>query len=40
MFFSFSLFSGQAPAYVVSFLGLVPLIFFAQYRALVRAAIR
>ena len=33
MFFSFSLFSGQAPAYVVSFVGLIPLIFFAQYRA-------
>ncbi|HCQ64019.1 MAG TPA: DUF898 domain-containing protein [Rhodobacteraceae bacterium] len=33
MFFSFSLFAGQAPAYVVSFVGLVPLIFFAQYRA-------
>jgi len=33
MFFSFSLFSGEAPAYAVSFIGLVPLIFFAQYRA-------
>jgi len=33
MFLSFSLFSGQAPAYLVSFLGLVPMIFFAQYRA-------
>ena len=33
MFFSFSLFSGQTPAYVVSFIGLLPIIFFAQYRA-------
>ncbi len=33
MFFSFSLFAGQAPAYVVTFVGLAPLIFFAQYRA-------
>lgn len=33
MFFSFSLFRGEAPAYVVSFVGLVPVIFFAQYRA-------
>lgn len=33
MFLSFSLFSGQAPAYAVSFLGLVPIVFFAQYRA-------
>jgi uncharacterized membrane protein YjgN (DUF898 family) len=33
MFFSFSLFSGEAPAYVVSFVGLAPMIFFAQYRA-------
>ena len=33
MFFSFSLFAGQAPAYAVSFIGFLPLIFFAQYRA-------
>ncbi len=33
MFFSFSLFEGQAPAYAVSFVGLLPIIFFAQYRA-------
>jgi uncharacterized membrane protein YjgN (DUF898 family) len=33
MFVSFSVFSGEAPAYVVSFIGLVPMIFFAQYRA-------
>lgn len=33
MFFSFSLFNGEAPAYLLSFLGLVPLFFFAHYRA-------
>jgi uncharacterized membrane protein YjgN (DUF898 family) len=33
MFLSFSLFGGDAPAYLLSFLGLVPMIFFAQYRA-------
>ncbi|GGD24116.1 DUF898 domain-containing protein [Sinisalibacter lacisalsi] len=33
MFLSFSLFKGEAPAYLLSFLGLVPIIFFAQYRA-------
>lgn len=33
MFFSFSLFKGEAPAYVISFLGLVPIFFFAHYRA-------
>ncbi|MAM63769.1 DUF898 family protein [Maritimibacter sp. UBA3975] len=33
MFFSFSLFSGNAPAYVVSVIGITPMIFFAQYRA-------
>ena len=33
MFFSFSLFEGNSPAYALSFLGLVPIIFFAQYRA-------
>ncbi|GKY88527.1 DUF898 family protein [Sinisalibacter aestuarii] len=33
MFFSFSLFNGEAPAYAVSFIGLAPVIFFAQYRA-------
>lgn len=33
MFFSFSLFNGEAPAYAVSFLGLVPMFFFAHYRA-------
>lgn len=33
MFFSFSLFQGNAPAYVVSLIGVTPLIFFAQYRA-------
>lgn len=33
MFFSFSLFSGNAPAYAVSVVGLVPIFFFAQYRA-------
>jgi len=33
MFFSFSLFQGGAPAYALSFVGLVPIYFFAQYRA-------
>ena len=33
MFLSFSLFEGQGQAYVVSFVGLAPMIFFAQYRA-------
>jgi len=33
MFLSFSVFRGDAPAYLLSFLGLVPMIFFAQYRA-------
>lgn len=33
MFFSFSLFQGNAPAYAVSLVGVTPLIFFAQYRA-------
>lgn len=33
MFFSFSLFQGNAPAYAVSLVGITPLIFFAQYRA-------
>ncbi|MBV7408485.1 DUF898 family protein [Maritimibacter sp. DP1N21-5] len=33
MFFSFSLFKGNAPAYIVSVIGLTPMIFFAQYRA-------
>ncbi|TYB80078.1 DUF898 family protein [Maritimibacter fusiformis] len=33
MFFSFSLFAGNAPAYAVSVVGLVPIFFFAQYRA-------
>jgi len=33
MFFSFSLFKSEAPAYAVSFLGLVPIFFFAHYRA-------
>lgn len=33
MFFSFSLFSGETPATVISFVGLAPVFFFAQYRA-------
>jgi len=33
MFLSFSFFKGDAPAYLLSFLGLAPMIFFAQYRA-------
>jgi hypothetical protein len=33
MFFSFSLFEGNSPAYLLSFLGLMPMYFFAQYRA-------
>ncbi|MCB1337912.1 MAG: DUF898 family protein [Maritimibacter sp.] len=33
MFVSFSLFEGQGQAYVVSLIGIMPLIFFAQYRA-------
>ena len=33
MFVSFSLFDGNAPAYVVSFLGVIPLWFYARYRA-------
>jgi uncharacterized membrane protein YjgN (DUF898 family) len=33
MFFSFSLFEGNTPAYALSLLGITPLIFFAQYRA-------
>ena len=33
MFGSFALFSGNAPAYFLSFLGVVPLVFFARYRA-------
>ncbi|EAQ13139.1 uncharacterized protein DUF898 [Maritimibacter alkaliphilus HTCC2654] len=33
MFFSFSLFEGNTPAYAVSVVGITPLIFFAQYRA-------
>lgn len=33
MFLSFSLFEGQGQAYAVSFLGLLPIVFFAQYRA-------
>lgn len=33
MFLSFSVFNGTQPAYLVSFVGLVPVIFFAQYRA-------
>lgn len=33
MYFSFSLFQGNAPAYAVSVVGITPLIFFAQYRA-------
>lgn len=33
MFFAFALFSGDTSAYVLSFLGLVPVFFFAHYRA-------
>lgn len=33
MYFSFSLFSGNTPAYVVSAMGVAPMIFFAQYRS-------
>ncbi len=33
MFFSFSVFKGEAPAYLLSFIGLVPMFFFAHYRA-------
>ncbi len=33
MYFSFSLFSGNTPAYVVSGIGVAPMIFFAQYRS-------
>lgn len=33
MFASFSLFGGNSPAYAVSFVGLAPMVFFAQYRA-------
>lgn len=33
MFFSFSLFNGNQPAYLLSVIGITPLIFFAQYRA-------
>ncbi len=33
MYFSFALFQGNGIAYVLSFLGLAPIIFFAQYRA-------
>lgn len=33
MFFSFSLFKGNGAAYGLSFLGVLPIIFFAQYRA-------
>lgn len=33
MFFSFSIFNGTQPAYLVSVIGITPMIFFAQYRA-------
>ncbi|PID36378.1 MAG: hypothetical protein CR993_04730 [Rhodobacterales bacterium] len=33
MFFSFAYLDGEASAYILSFLGLVPFIFFAQYRS-------
>lgn len=33
MYASFTLFGGNAPAYVLSFVGVVPLVFYAQYRA-------
>ncbi|HHC29526.1 MAG TPA: DUF898 family protein, partial [Rhodobacterales bacterium] len=33
MFFAFSLFDGETPAYVISAIGLAPVIFFAHYRA-------
>ncbi len=33
MFLSFSMFQADAPAYFLSFLGLAPMIFFAQYRS-------
>ncbi len=33
MYFSFALLKGNAAAYVLSFIGLAPIIFFAQYRA-------
>lgn len=33
MYFSFAFLNGNVAAYVLSFLGLVPIIFFAQYRA-------
>lgn len=33
MFLSFSLLGGNQPAYLLSFLGILPVVFFAQYRA-------
>jgi len=33
MFASFSVFSGATPAYALSFLGVIPLVFYARYRA-------
>ncbi|WP_300515989.1 DUF898 family protein [Aliiroseovarius sp.] len=33
MFFSFALFQGNVTAYALSFIGVLPIIFFAQYRA-------